>query len=148
MRWEMRRTGREGRRGWELSLPRFEDADRPEDARRMNRFYDTAEAEMTKAAQLASETDARRVRYKCEAQVLEIPDRPDECGGKTSSPRRSLRELLRKKADGKDEREAGTPGDIRVSLRLTLAISGQWTREKTIVHLWRRGVLVSSRALL
>jgi len=157
--WREFRLEKSGRRGWDIALPRFEDKEKPENAERMNRFYGTAAAEMEKAANLAVESDARRVRYRCETDVRILP----RCDGPTPSEdsvssegntedagkKRRLPRLLR----GKTKREKspvsekGRPGDVRVSLRLTLAVSGQWPREKNLIQLWRDGILLSSRVL-
>ena len=77
MNWREIRLEKSGRKGWDISLPRFEDAEKPEDVGRMNRFYNTAAAEMEKAAALAAQTDARRVRYRCETDVFVLTE-PEE----------------------------------------------------------------------
>ena len=155
MNWREIRLEKSGRRGWDISLPRFEDAEKPEDIGRMNRFYNTAAAEMEKAAALAAQTDARRVRYKCETDVFVLTEPEDaENGGSGENARPAVRlrpvkkKLFSRLGRGKRGGESGQPGDVRVSLRLSLAVSGQWTREKTLVQLWRDGVLLSSRVLL
>ena len=152
MDWREFRLEKSGRKGWDLALPRFEDGERPDDADRMNRFYDTAAAEMEKAAELAARTEARRVRYRCETAVRVLT--ADDCAMPAPEPEKkrfSFRfpipgRKARKKR--RDPAAGGKPGDVRVSLRLTLAVSGQWPREKTLVHLWRDGALMSSRVLL
>jgi len=150
--WREFRLEKSGRRGWDIALPRFEDGERPEDADRMNRFYDTAAAEMEKAAELAARTEARRVRYRCETAVRVLT--ADDCALPAPEPEKK-RFFFRFPIPGRKDRRkrrdpaaGGRPGDVRVSLRLTLAVSGQWTREKTLVHLWRDGALMSSRVLL
>ena len=160
MNWREIRLEKSGRKGWDISLPRFEDEEKPEDVGRMNRFYNTAAAEMEKAAALAAQTDARRVRYRCETDVFVLTE-PEEAepGEAPSGKKRALirlpavrKRLLRGigsgKRSGANKAKTGQPGDVRVSLRLSLAVSGQWTREKTLVQLWRNGVLLSSRVLL
>ena len=152
MDWREFRLEKSGRRGWDIALPRFEDGERPDDADRMNRFYDTAAAEMEKAAELAARTEARRVRYRCETAVRLLTE--DDCALPSPEPEKK-RFFFRFPIPGRKDRRkrrdpaaGGKPGDVRVSLRLTLAVSGQWTREKTLVHLWRDGALMSSRVLL
>ena len=165
MNWREIRLEKSGRKGWDISLPRFEDAEKPEDIGRMNRFYNTAAAEMEKAAALAAETDARRVRYRCETDVFILTE-PEEADPEERPVRKKpapirlspMKKTLfprigRKNGSGSGRKDrtgknAGQPGDVRVFLRLSLAVSGQWTREKTLVHLWRDGVLLSSRVLL
>lgn len=152
MDWREFRLEKNGRRGWDIALPRFEDVDRPEDADRMNRFYGTAASEMEKAAALAARTEARRVRYRCETAVRVLTE--DDCALPAPEPakkRFSFRFFHPGRKAPKKRRDpaaGGRPGDVRVSLRLTLAVSGQWTREKTLVQLWRDGALMSSRVLL
>ncbi|MCR4905378.1 MAG: hypothetical protein K6A33_04795 [Clostridiales bacterium] len=108
--WREFRISREGRRGFLLILPVFEDTDAPEDAARMNRFYRTASEDLYAAALDAIGGDARRIFYRCDADVAET--------------------------------DAGT----RVTLSLSLSVSGERTRRKTITHLWRDGVLLSREA--
>lgn len=156
MVWREFRLEKSGRRGFDIALPRFEDEDEPENAERMNRFYGTAAAEMEKAANLAAQSDARRVRYRCETDVLLFPgsDNPPPSGDSvpmegeaedTGKKRRLPSLFRRRRKDGSPTGEKGRPGDVRVSLRLTLAVSGQWTRQKTLIQLWRDGILLSSR---
>ena len=127
----------------------------------MNRFYGTAAEEMEKAANLAARTEARRVRYRCETEVKILSEPGSSGEGKNEPPeqevkRRLFPRLVRmiRTVRGRGKRakprlsEKGRPGDIRVSLRLTLAVSGQRTREKTLVQLWRDGILLSSLILL
>ena len=135
MTWNKVRLARDGRKGWDLTLPRFKDAEHPDDAERMNRFYDTAADGMEQAAGLAMQTEARRVRYRCETDVAVLFRDPDAAPDKP--PKRKKETALR-----------GRPGDIRVELKLSLSVSGQRTLEKTLVHLWRDGTLLSSRTLL
>ncbi|MBR5365611.1 MAG: hypothetical protein IK132_05170 [Clostridia bacterium] len=108
--WREFRISREGRRGFLLVLPVFEDPDAPEDAARMNRFYRTASEDLYAAALDAIGRDARRIFYRCGTDV-------EEC-------------------------DAGT----RVTLSLSLSVSGERTRRKTITHLWRDGVILSREA--
>ena len=154
MTWKEFRIEREGRRGWELSLPCFCDDEHPEDAARMNRFYETAAEEMVSAAGLETKTDARLARYLCrtEVSVLTGEDVRAEAGSAAENEtapkkRRSLFSRPKKPESSRGKREAAA-GDIRVELRLELAVSGKRTRRKTLVHLWRDGALVSSHALL
>lgn len=155
MNWREIRLGRSGRRGWDIALPRFEDEEKPDGAERMNRFYGTAAAEMEKAADLAAQTDARRVLYRCRTDVRILTE--GDCAAQErradpepSGKKRFLRILPRLfRRDGKragiPRSVTGRPGDVRVALRLSLAVSGRRTREKTLVQLWRDGVLLSSR---
>jgi hypothetical protein len=154
MTWKEYRVSRGGRKGWELSLPRFEDGKHPEEAKRMNRFYDTAAAGMEQAAGAAMATEARRVRYRCETDVAVIPESagPGLCAKTEDLPsdrgrKKCFRFCLPFRR--KDARPGLTeqPGDIRVSLRLTLSVSGEWPREKILVHVWRDGALMSSRVI-
>ena len=156
MVWKEFRLEKSGRRGFDIALPRFEDEDKPENAARMNRFYGTAAAEMEKAANLAAESDARRVRYRCETDVFLFPgsDNPPPSGNsgpteekpEAAVKKRRLPPLFRRRRKDKSPAgEKGRPGDVWVSLRLTLAVSGQWTRTKTLIQLWRDGILLSSR---
>ena len=108
--WREFRISREGRRGFLLILPVFEDTDAPEDAARMNRFYRTASEDLYATALDAIGGDARRIFYRCDADVAET--------------------------------DAGT----RVTLSLSLSVSGERTKRKTITHLWRDGVLLSREA--
>ena len=105
--WREFRISREGRRGFLLVLPVFEDPDTPEDAARMNRFYRTASEDLYAAALDAIGGDARRIFYRCGTDV--------------------------------EEREEGT----QVTLSLSLDVSGERTKRKTITHLWRDGVILS-----
>ncbi len=152
MTWKEYRVSRGGRKGWELSLPRFEDGEHPEEAKRMNRFYDTAAAGMEQAAGAAMATEARRVRYRCETDVTVIPDSAGFGAAEAEDPSPADRgkgirfPLPFRRKDARPGR-AEQPGDIRVSLRLTLSVSGQWPREKTLVHVWRDGALMSSRVM-
>ncbi len=159
MVWREFRLEKSGRRGFDIALPRFEDEEKPENAARMNRFYGTAAAEMEKAANLAAQSDARRVRYRCETDVLLFPGSdnpppsgesgPSEVKAEDAGKKRRLLPLLRRRRKDKSPAgEKGKPGDVRVSLRLTLTVSGQWTRQKTLIQLWRDGILLSSRVLL
>ena len=161
MEWREYRLEKSGRRGWEIVLPRFGDEEHPENAERMNRFYGTAAEEMEKAANLAARTDARRVRYRCETEVKILTDPGPSDEGKYKPPEpekkkrlfpRLVRMLRTVRGRGKRAKpeppEKGRPGDVRVSLRLSLAVSGQRTREKTLVQLWRDGILLSSLILL
>lgn len=125
-----------GGRGWELALPRFSDEAHPENALRMNRFYDSAADGMRKAARSAMETGARRVRYRCHSEVSVVGEESAATGGKHT--------LFRRKKRGE---VTGRAGDIRVVLRLTLSVSGQWTREKVLLQLWRDGALLAFRRL-
>ena len=116
---------------------------------------------MEKAADLAAQTDARRVLYRCRTDVRiltdgdcappPVPADPEPSGEKGRFLR--LPRLLRlpqlrrreRKKRGIPHADAERPGDVRVALRLTLAVSGRRTREKTLVQTWRDGILLSSR---
>jgi len=72
--WREFRISREGRRGFLLALPVFEDEEHPEDAARMNRFYRTASEDLYAAALDAVGGDARRIFYRCDVRVDEEED--------------------------------------------------------------------------
>ncbi len=63
--WREFRISREGRRGFLLSLPCFQDDEEPEEAERMNRFYESASRDLYAAALDAVAADARRIFYRC-----------------------------------------------------------------------------------
>ena len=72
--WREFRISREGRRGFLLILPVFEDTDAPEDAARMNRFYRTASEDLYGAALDAVGGGARRIFYRCDTDVEETEE--------------------------------------------------------------------------
>ncbi len=74
MIWREFRIEREGRRGFQLTLPCFEDENNPEAAVRMNRFYETAANNLYAAALDAVSRDAARIHYRCEPEISEEDD--------------------------------------------------------------------------
>ena len=129
--WTEFRIEREGRRGWELSLPCFSDDEHPEDAARMNRFYETAAEEMVSAAGLETKTDARLARYLCrtEVSVLTGEEARSEAGsdaGNDIAPKKRRSFFPKpKKPKSFGGKQGAAAGDIRVELRLELAVSGK-----------------------